>query len=139
MSGLSLLMSAARTNELIAYMEQTIFSHFMLYRYVLNFERDRRVLEDYKPMYTPPTALAERKRLSEAKTSAAWHHEQQMKSLEEREAVVKSKFEASRGRLDEIERQALSRALAATDNRVDDGDAPFDEQVRLNHQSTEVV
>ena len=131
MSGLSLLMSAARINELIAYMEQTIFSHFMLYRYVLNFERDRRVLEDYKPLYAPASWPIEHERLNNAKTSTAHHFEQQLKQLDEQEVAMKSQFEANRGKLDHAERQILDRVLAVDESR---GAPKLDEQVGLKRQ-----
>jgi hypothetical protein len=111
-SNLKLLnLTTHKSKELLDYMNQTIFTHFTLYKYVFSMERDKYIKKIEQNFYSPTKELVEKVRLKDSKSYSQWEQQQKKLEFERKENEIVEKHRIERQKLVEYEEMAKNLIL----------------------------
>lgn len=114
--------------EFIDYMNFTLFTHFNLYKYVFNFDREDKVAIENKTLHRPSREVCETNRLSETKPFSIWDYEQKVFELDKKESNFKEKFKKENEKI--LSEEVMAKNLIEyIQNDAYGNEKPLDEEV----------
>jgi hypothetical protein len=124
----SLNLITHKSKELLDYMNQTIFSHFTLYKYVFSIERDKYIKQTEHDYYSPANDLVENFRLKDSSSYSQWEQQQKTIEFERKQTEIIEKHRKEREKLAEYE-QIAENLILYVQNDAYGSNEPLDENL----------
>ena len=117
----------SKLKQILDYLNETLFMHFDLYKYVFTYEREAIEKNEEKQVSCPPPENFQSNKFSSAKPFHIWNYESKMREIENREKENNNNFLERRLKLNqEIE-------LTKTNTKIEiDNSSVLNEECNCN-------
>lgn len=110
-------------------MNQTIFTHFTLYKYVFSIERDKYIKQMEHNFYSPTKEVVEHVRLKDSKSYSQWEQQQKRIEFDKKENEIIEKHRIEREKLSADYEQMAKNLILYVQNDAYGSKEPLDENI----------